>query len=121
MKEVIVEFIEDGTDRVIRTCPLEEYKSDIESINNLIPEEYKFLKKNVMKKVRINLSLSTDELNVFVEELYTTKRMVSACMEGEQEDDGCVDELTTKRYEVLKKMCDKFETAYLKTSHEHID
>ena len=74
-----------------------------------------------MKQIRINLSLSTDELNVFVEELYTTKRMVSACMEGEQEDDGCVDELTTKRYEVLKKMCDKFETAYLKTTPKHID
>jgi len=53
MKEVIVEFIEDGTDRVIRTCPLEEYKSDIESINNTIPKEYKFLKKNVMKQITL--------------------------------------------------------------------
>ena len=43
-KEVIVEFIEEGTDRVIRTCTLEEYNNEIESINNLIPQEYKFLK-----------------------------------------------------------------------------
>ena len=73
-----------------------------------------------MEKIRINLSLSIDELNVFIDELYATKRMVSACME-EEEDDDCVDELTTKRYEVLRKMCDKFETIYLKTTHKHID
>jgi preprotein translocase subunit Sss1 len=43
-KKVIVEFIEEGTDRVIRTCTLEEYNNMIESINNTIPKEYKFLK-----------------------------------------------------------------------------
>jgi hypothetical protein len=53
MKEVIVEFIEEGTDRVIRTCSLEEYNNQIESINNTIPKEYKFLKKNVMKKITL--------------------------------------------------------------------
>jgi uncharacterized FlaG/YvyC family protein len=49
MKEVIVEFIEEGTDRVIRTCSLEEYISDIESINDTIPKEYKFLKNSYEK------------------------------------------------------------------------
>jgi hypothetical protein len=53
MKETIVEFIEEGTDRVIRTCSLEEYNNEIESINNTIPKEYKFLKKNVMKKIHL--------------------------------------------------------------------
>ena len=43
-KKVIVEFIEDGTDKVISTYSLEEYNNMIESVNNLIPKEYKFIK-----------------------------------------------------------------------------
>jgi hypothetical protein len=43
-KEVIVEFRMEGTDELIRTSTLEKYNNDIESINNLIPQEYKFLK-----------------------------------------------------------------------------
>jgi hypothetical protein len=54
MKEVIVEFIEEGTDRVIRTCTLEEYNNEIESINNLIPQEYKFLKIDKLSQEHID-------------------------------------------------------------------
>jgi len=53
MKETIVEFRMEGTDELIRTCPLEEYNNQIENRNNLIPQEYKFLKKNVMKKIHL--------------------------------------------------------------------
>ena len=45
--KTIVEFIEEGTDRVISNYPIEEYNNMIESYNNLIP--YKHLKLNKME------------------------------------------------------------------------
>ena len=79
MKEVIVEFIEEGTDRVIRTCSLEEYNNMIESINNTIPKEYKFLKKNVMKKeelIHSEVMSITDGVTI-MEEKETGRKVMS--------------------------------------------
>lgn len=76
MKKVIVEFIEEGTDRVIRTCSLEEYNNMIESINNTIPKEYKFLKINKMKKEQ--------SVNSFVKRGAFGKKLTNLCLKLEQ-------------------------------------
>ena len=62
--KAIVEFIEEGTDRVIRSCPIEEYNNMIESYNNLIP--YKHLKS---KKIKVEMIVSQEDMDIIKKHL----------------------------------------------------
>jgi hypothetical protein len=57
--KTIVEFIEEGTNRVIRSCSIEEYNNMIESYNNLIP--YKHLKE---KKIKVEMVVSQEDMDI---------------------------------------------------------
>ena len=98
MKQTIVEFIEEGTDRVIRTCPLEEYNNQIESRNNLIPQEYKFLKKNVMKE-RYNLVLNPQQIQYLLQALVQSIEMES---DLEQPDETYLDTILKLRNRLIE-------------------
>ncbi len=70
-------------------------------------------------KIKINLSLTIEELDMLVTELYACKEQLSNAIDGDFESDGDDSQESMQRMELLKKVCKKFDDTYAVNFYRH--